>query len=197
MVTAEDLPPMTEAEYLAFADEQEYKYEYANGQVIAMAGASDNHKTIAVNITTTLNIQMRETNCRVHASDARVYIDSKATYRHPDATVYCGDPVYAQGRTDTITNPVMLVEVMSPGTEYIDRGQKLTEYTQMESLQAYVLIAQDEPRVEIFRRQTVNKWQYEHVSGLDAELAVQVQGYEIRLSLAELYLKVRWEDEAD
>jgi Uma2 family endonuclease len=196
MATAEnrEIPPMTEAEYLAFADEQDIKYEYANGEVLAMAGASMNHNTIAGNTIFTLRGQLRGKGCVVHPSDTRVHIASKNTYRYPDVTVFCGDSVYVEGRTDTITNPVLLVEVMSPGTAFKDHNVKLAEYIDIETLEAYVLIAQDEPHVQVYRRQAAGKWLYEQVMGMDTELEAHVGDHVIRPPLAEIYLDVRWDD---
>ncbi len=107
---------MTEAEYLAFEAESEFKHEFSRGNVYAMTGASLRHGIITVNVSTHLNNQLADRDCTVTSPDVRVYIASKQAYRYPDVTIFCGDPVYIEGRTDTITNPVMLVEVLSPGT---------------------------------------------------------------------------------
>jgi len=190
-----DLPPMSEAEYLVFADTQEIKYEYHRGQVYAMTGASVRHNTIAANAITELSIALRDRDCTVTSSDTRVHIASKETYRYPDVTVFCGDPEYVEGRTDTITNPVLLVEVLSPGTALKDRNEKLAEYTQINTLDAYILIAQDEPKVEVFRRHDGDKWLYEYVMGLGAEIEVSAAGAVLRLTLAQIYRRVSWEDD--
>lgn len=190
-----DLPPMTEAEYLAFADSQEFKYEYRAGVIYAMTGGSINHGVITMSAGTHISNQLDDHDCTVTSPDVRVQIASKGTYRYPDVTVFCGDPEYLEGRTDTITNPVLLVEVLSAGTALTDRNEKLEEYTQIETLQAYVLIAQDKPKVEVYRRNESGTWIYAFVTGLDAEMDVPLPAANLRLSLARLYRRVQWDNE--
>ena len=192
----DDLPHMTEAEYLAFADEQEFKHEYRNGEVIAMTGGSVRHGAITASTIIHLGNKLRDTDCTVTSSDVRVYIAHKQTYRYPDVTVFCGDPVYREGRTDTLTNPVLLVEVLSPSTARTDHNDKLAEYTRIPRLQAYVLVSQDEPKVEVYQRHESGKWLYEFVTGMEAEITLSLSGKDMRLSLAEIYRRVRWEEDA-
>ncbi|MEM6284392.1 MAG: Uma2 family endonuclease [Chloroflexota bacterium] len=190
-----ELPPMTEAAYLAFADAQEFKYEYRNGEIIAMTGGSVRHGVITMNMGTHLNNLLGERDCSVTSPDVRVHIAAKRAYRYPDITLFCGEPEYLEGRTDTITNPVLLVEVLSPGTAHIDYGEKLAEYTRIESLQAYVLISQDRPELEVYRRYESGQWLYINVSGLDAEVDVPMPGGNLHLSLAQIYRRIRWDEE--
>lgn len=192
-----NLPRMTEAEYLAFADEQEFKYEYSRGHVYAMTGGSVWHGVITANTSTHLNNQLGERDCIVTSPDVRVYIASRQAYRYPDVTMFCGDPAYLEGRTDTVTNPTLLVEVLSPGTALIDHNDKLAEYTRIESLQAYVLVSQDEPKVEVYRRHEAGQWLYTYVTGLDAEIDISLLGDDLRLSLAQIYRRVRWDEDPD
>ncbi|MDX1995673.1 MAG: Uma2 family endonuclease, partial [bacterium] len=96
---------------------------------------------------------------------------------------------------DTITNPVLLLEVLSPATALTDRNEKLAEYTQIEALQAYVLVDQDEPKVEVFRRHDAGKWLYENVTGLQAEIDLPLLNGELRLSLGQLDRRVRWDED--
>ena len=184
---------MTEAEYLVFADKQEIKHEYSRGQVYAMTGASVRHNTITANAIIHLGSRLGDRNCTVTTSDTRIYVPSKHAYRYPDVTVFCGEPAYLKGRTDTITNPVLLIEVLSPSTAVRDYNEKLEEYTQIENLQAYVLIAQDTPKIEVFRRHESGKWLYEYVTGLEAEINAPVPDAELRLSLAQIYRRIQWE----
>jgi Uma2 family endonuclease len=193
----DDLPLMTVAEYLAFADDQEIKYEYHAGIVYAMTGASVRHNTITANAIAHLIGMLGERDCTVTTSDTRVFIDSTRSYRYPDVTVFCDEPAYWEERTDTITNPALLVEVLSPGTAVYDYNDKLEEYTQIASLQAYVIISQDKPKVEVYRRDESGKWIYEFVTGLDAEITVPIDDTNLRLSLAEIYRRVRWGEDGD
>jgi Uma2 family endonuclease len=190
-----DLPPMSEAEYLGFADEQEIKYEYRRGQVYAMTGASVRHNTIVANAITELSVALRDRDCTVTSSDTRVHIASKKTYRYPDVTLFCDDAEYLEGRTDTITNPVLLVEVLSLSSGLRDRNDKLVEYTQIDTLDAYVLISQDEPKVEVFRRHEGDQWLFEYVTGLDTKIDILAAGTVLRLTLAQIYRRVSWEDD--
>lgn len=190
----DDLYPMTEEEYLAFADKQELKYEYSNGYVYAMTGGTVNHGVITVNISTHLNILLREQDCSVTSPDVRVFIAYKQSYRYPDVTVFCGDRIYREGRTDTLMNPVLLVEVLSPSTESKDRKQKLDEYTRIDTLQAYVLVEQDEPNVSVYQRHPSGQWLYNAAIGLESELTISFLDTELCLSLAEIYRRITWEE---
>jgi len=192
-----DLPFMTPAEYLAFADAQEIKYEYHAGQVYAMTGASVRHNTIVASTIIHADSQLADQDCTINSSDTRVYIASTESYRYPDVTIFCGEPAYWEERTDTITNPVLLVEVLSPRTAVRDYNDKLEEYTQIASLQAYVIIAQDKPKVEVYWRDQSGKWIYEFATGLEADINVPVLGAGLRLSLAQIYRRVRWDGTED
>lgn len=161
---------MTAEEYLAFADAHEFKWAYRGGRVYDMAGASLRHNIISASTIAHLSNVLGDQDCTVTASDMRVLIASKQTYRYPDVTVFCGQPAHPPGRTDTLTNPLLLVEVLSPATVLRDYNEKLEEYTQIETLQAYVRVSQDMPKVEVYRRYTDGKWLYEYATGLDAQI---------------------------
>jgi len=188
-------PLMTEAEYLAFADTQESKFEFRNGRIYAMTGGSVRHAFITANMITHLNNLIAEHDCIASSPDLRVHHASMRTYRYPDVTVICGDPIYKEGSTDTIINPVLLVEVLSPESAVRDYNEKLEEYTSMETLQGYVLVSQDKAKVEIFRRNEVGEWVYEFATGLENEIEVLLMGERLRLSLAQIYRRVKFEAE--
>ncbi len=185
---------MTEAEYLVFEEKSEIKHEYSRGRVYAMTGGSIRHSVITANASTQFNVQLADRDCTVTSPDARVYIASKQSYRYPDITVFCGEPIYLQGRTDTITNPIVVVEVLSPGTALQDRNEKLQEYLQIESLHAYLLVSQDEPKLERFMRNEAGEWIYSFATGLADELALP--GIGCLLALSKVYQKVTF-DEAE
>lgn len=161
---------MTEAEYLVFEAQNESKHEFANGDVFAMTGASVRHNLIVNNVVTALVNQLSEKDCIVPSSDTRVKVESKISYRYPDVMVICDKIQYVDERVDTISNPVVIVEVLSPTTALVDRNQKLDEYTQLPSVQEYVLISQDEYKLERFLRQDDANWLYTKVSGLEGIL---------------------------
>jgi Uma2 family endonuclease len=184
--------PMSVDEYLDFADQQEIRYEYAQGKVYAMSGASVRHNTITANTIAHLINTLAGHSCTVNTSDTRIRVESKNTFRFPDVTVFCGEPQYWNNRTDTITNPTLLVEVLSPSTMMQDYNEKLEEYTQLPSLQAYVLISQNTPKVELFHRQDF-QWVYEYVVGLDGRVAVSMGASEVTLLLETIYQRVQFD----
>lgn len=187
---------MTEAEYLAFAaKQQDAKYEYVDGQVLAMNGGTIRHGVIAGRTITHINNQIGDRDCVATSSDVRVYIAHKQTYRYPDVTVFCGEPTYHEDNAHTLTNPVLLVEVLSPSSTAIDSRQKLDEYTRIKSLQAYLLISQDEPHVALYRRQSADEWVYTVAFGLDATVDVPLAGETLTLSLAAIYRHVQWDED--
>ncbi len=191
----QDVAPMSEAEYLAFADAQETKYEYKRGRVYAMSGGSVRHGVLTMSVGRHIDNLLGDRKCSVTSPDVRVHIASKRTYRYPDVTVFCGDPQFYEGRTDTITNPVMLVEVLSPESAVRDYNEKLEEYTQIETLQAYLLVSQDQPKVALFWRNEAGQWIYEYASGNDAEITVPLMGEALRLCLAQIYRRIQFDEE--
>jgi Uma2 family endonuclease len=189
-----DFTPMSEAEYLALPPTEGARYEYRRGRVYAMTGGTYHHAVITVNLSTQLNLLLSETDCAVASPDLRIHIASQDAYRYPDVSVICGPPLYLPGRTDTITNPVALVEVLSPSNALLGHNDKLAEYTQIEGLNLYLLVAQDRLRVERYQRHDDGEWLYAAVSGLEAEIALPSLG--ITLALAKIYQRVTW-DEAE
>ena len=196
MVAAETHPHnndmhMTEAEYFAFADEQpERRYEYCAGGVYAMVGGSVTHSTIIMSAGRALGNRLAERDYTVASQDVRVRVEAVDVFRLPDIVIFCGDPIYYQDRTDTITNPILLIEVMSPTSTKRDLSDKLTEYKQIESLQAYLIVSQDEPVVQSFQRAKSGQWINESVVGLESQIAVP--SLAISIALADIYHKVRW-----
>jgi Uma2 family endonuclease len=187
----EESIPMTEAEYLAFEATSEFKHEYSRGRIYAMTGGSVRHGVITANTIIHLGNQLSERNCSVTSPDVRIYIASKSAYRYPDVMVFCGDPAYMRGRTDTIMNPVVLVEVLSPSTVLLDRNDKLMEYTLIETLQAYLLVSQHEPRIERYMRHESGEWLYSITNGLESEIALPA--IDCTLALSKVYQKVTFD----
>src|SRR5438067_6181679 len=148
------LPPyyLNPEEYLTIERQAEYKSEYVDGVMYAMAGGSERHNLIAGNLVTELNIQLRKTPCRVYPSDLKVRVPNSKRFFYPDVSVVCGDPEFADDKRDVVLNPVLIVEVFSKSTAAFDRGQKFKFYQQIESLLEYLLVSQDEHHVEHFLR---------------------------------------------
>lgn len=189
-----DYPRMTPAEYLAFDRASEIKHELIQGYVYAMTGGSENHSLIAVNTSTSLRIQVRGRSCKVYNSDMRVQIDTD-TYTYPDITVVCGESRLADRERETLLNPTLIIEVLSPSTERYDRGRKFQFYRQIESLRTYVLIAQDSPRIEWYVRDDDGRWQFNDAAGMDAHVDLSSIG--CTLALAEVYEQVSFPDRPD
>ena len=140
-------------EYLTWERKQPFKNEYHNGQIIAMSGASRAHNRITVDITTQLNNQLMEGECEVFAGEMRVQTSPEISYFYPDVIVVCGEPRFEDDTFDTLLNPIVVIEVLSPSTAAFDRGEKFEHYKQLVSLQEYILISQNTVRVEHHCRQ--------------------------------------------
>ena len=182
-------PPMTPEAYLAFERAQlDAKHEFLNGDVIAMAGASRQHNRIVTNLVVSLGSQLRGRPCDVYSSDMRVKILTTGLYTYPDVIAMCHDPQFEDEALDTLLNPSVIIEVLSPSTEAYDRGIKFAHYRSIDAMQIYILIAQDKPQVEIFRRQGKRDWLLSVVEGLDARVSLETIGCE--LALAEVYERV-------
>ena len=149
---------LTPEEYIVFErkalpDGKIIRHEYINGELIAMSGASRAHNLIAGNIFGELRAQLRGSGCETYMSDMRVSTPHTASYFYPDVAAVCEEPRFEDDVFDTLLNPIILVEVLSPSTEVYDCREKFAHYRQLASLQEYVLVAQDEVLVEHYRRQ--------------------------------------------
>ncbi|MEL6308535.1 MAG: Uma2 family endonuclease, partial [Chloroflexota bacterium] len=185
-----------ETEYLTFEAESEIRHEFVYGKVYAMAGADWKHTMIAQSTSSTLYAQLRGTKCRVSSIDLRLKVDSKkVSYRYPDIMVICGDLNFAGERTDTITNPTLVIEVLSPSTALEDRNAKLDEYRAIDSVQGYLLVSVDQAKVELFWRGDDNKWRYDAVKGLENSIALPF--LDCTLALADVYEQVPMDSVSD
>lgn len=176
-------------EYLDGERASPIKHEYAAGHVFAMAGASERHNRIALNLGAHLHSATRKSDCAAFISDMRVRIDQVVYY--PDLMVCC-DP--ADNDPYLKHSPCLVIEVLSESTERIDRGEKLHNYRQINSLQAYVLVAQDTPRVEIYRRTSGPHWQFESYSAADE--MIELPCPPSRITLADIYERIDFSAEA-
>ena len=172
---------MTEADYLEYDFTHAGKYEYVNGEVVAMSGVSDAHDRIQVNATVALATRLREGPCRVRGSDLRVRLDETGMYCYPDLAIVCGEPAFAATRPVTLLNPRVIIEVLSETTEEYDRGAKVAHYRHRASVELILLIDSQRRMVERQQRNRDGTWTLsEHTSG-----AVVVLDHEIPLD--ELY----------
>lgn len=157
-MSAEPVQSITPEEYLAYERASPGRHEYVRGEIFAMAGASEAHNTITLNVAVALRNQLRGGPCRAYASDMRVQVDARRSYVYPDVVVVCGERRFEDDQVDTLLNPTLVVEVLSPSTEAFDRGAKAEYYRQIPSVQEYVLIAQDRIHVEQYTRATSGAW---------------------------------------
>lgn len=181
---------LTPEEYLAIERQNEYKSEYIDGEMVAMVGASRRHNIITFNVVKVLGRQLEGRPCEGYANDMRVKIASRReyAYTYPDVVVVCGEPQFEDGHLDTLLNPTVLIEVLSESTERYDRGKKFSFYRTIESLAEYVLIAQDEYRIEQYVRQPDGRWMLsDHRLPEDV---VNLASIQCALALREVYDKV-------
>lgn len=164
----------TPEEYLERERRAEHKSEYFAGEIVAMAGAKRKHNLIAVNITASLYAQLSEAPCEVYSNDMKVQADKAKQFSYPDVVVVCGEPQFRDDQDDVLQNPTVIVEVLSPSTEAYDRGEKFLRYRQLESLQEYLLVTQNERRVERFTKQGDGSWRMTEAS--DGEIVLDCIG---------------------
>ncbi len=185
-------PRYTLEEYFALELESELKYEYWDGEVFVMSGASPEHETIVLNTSTGLDIALEGRPCRVFPSNLRVKVPAAPPYRYPDLTALCGEPIYETiGGVRALTNPMLIAEVLSPSTESFDRGDKFNYYQSIPGFCEYLLLAQNGPRVGHYTKQADGRWLYEVVQGLETQLEIVSLG--CALPLSRIYRNVNFE----
>jgi|SRR5215213_4820718 len=178
---------MSVEEYLAFEEKSKIKHEYMDGEIFSMAGAKRNYSIVGTNISTELNVQLREKDCEIHANDFRVQIRT-GHYVYPDVVVACGEVEVVNDTT--LINPVVVVEVLSKSTESRDRGEKLQDYFNVESVKDYILVAQNKIKVEHFHRESNNQWTLRIYENLEELVILDSIGCRFPLRL--IYLKVKF-----
>ncbi|MFL5540258.1 MAG: Uma2 family endonuclease [Longimicrobiaceae bacterium] len=166
MLTVDDPDPpsvpyryVSPRQYLVRERAAEYKTEYNDGELVAMAGVSRRHSLIATALMVSLVNQLRGRGCEVHGSDLRVKADEGRRYVYPDVTVVCGKPKLEGKGPDVLTNPTVVFEILSGSTEQNDRGWKLDAYRRMPSVGEVVLLSQNEPAAEVYRRGPDGGWE--------------------------------------
>jgi Uma2 family endonuclease len=191
---------LTPEEYLAIERKAQTKSEYFNGEMFplerigkthethAMVGASRKHNLISANIIAALVQQSRDKPCEVYTSDMRVRVPATGLYTYPDVVVACDEPKFEDDYLDTLVNPVLIIEVLSPSTASYDRIKKFGYYRTIESLSGYLLVAQDEYKVEQYVKQTNERWMLEDIRSLEG--VVELASIQCALMLADVYSKV-------
>jgi Uma2 family endonuclease len=174
-------------DYFMVEEMSEVKHEYCNGEIFAMAGASLRHNEIAANLLAELRARLRETDCGVYGSDLRVQTPS-GLYTYPDVSVICGKVQLVADRSDTATNPIIIVEVLSGATEEYDRGDKFELYKSMPSFRHYIVVSQTEILVDHFRRIGSDQWPCRSIT--DRKDAVEISEPQVSFSLDDIYRRV-------
>jgi Uma2 family endonuclease len=175
-------------EYLVRERAAEFKSEYIRGEVFAMSGASWEHTLVKDNLAHALRSRLQGGPCKVVTSDLRVKAARGAHYAYPDDVVVCEEPRFEDEVFDTLLNPTVIVEILSPSTERYDRSEKFRSYQTLASLQEYVLVSQSEALAERYVRRSNDSWLLTSFVGLDAELAFETLG--VAAPLAEVYAGV-------
>jgi len=191
MVAASAYPYVSPEDYLATEATSPIKHEYRNGDIYAMAGGTDAHITIALNLWAFLRGHLRGQGCRAYALDMKARIEVLNCYYYPDVMVTCDDRDLASSTVKH--HPCLIVEVLSDSTEAFDRGDKFTDYRHLESLQEYVLISQSRQQVEVFRRNAEGLWVL-HPFGAGDEVTLTSVGWQG--TIADLYEDVTFVESA-
>lgn len=181
-------PYITAEEYLARERAADYKSEYFDGEIFAMAGASEPHNLIVYNISGEFYTQLKQRPCKAYSSDLRLKVSPSGLYTYPDVVVVCGEAQFEDNELDTLLNPTLIVEVLSKSTEGRDRGAKSEHYSKLDSLQEYLLVAPNRPRAELFTKEGKGRWllaTFDHLEDI-----VKLASIDCKLVLKDIYAKV-------
>jgi Uma2 family endonuclease len=191
---------LTPEEYLAIERKAETKSEYFNGEMFplrgsakphdafAVVGSSRKHNLIAGNVFGELRQQLKDRPCEAYTNDMRVKVPATTMYTYPDVVVVCDEPKFDDTYLDTLLNPTLIVEVLSPSTAIFDRIKKFGYYRTIESLSEYLLVAQDECKVEQYVKQSDGRWLLEDISSLEG--GIELTSIQCTLRLMDVYAKV-------
>ncbi len=177
-------------EYLYLERKSTFKNECLSGKILAMSGASRAHNFITLDIATEINIQLRDRDCEVFSGDMRIKEKQSDSYFYPDVVIACGEPLFEDDVFDTLLNPVIIMEVLSPSTEIYDRTEKFEYYKQIATLKEYILVSQDKVHVEHHRIQGT-QWRLEEYQALQDTLTLSSIG--CKLPLSDVYRRVNFD----
>ncbi len=189
MVALPDYISMSAEEYLLWEPTQEQRYEYWDGEVVAMSGGTRNHNRVSLNFSKLLDDALAERSCEVYIVDVKVQVEPGQKYFYPDVVVTCDqrdrDP-------QLIQFPCLIIEVLSPSTEAADRGKKFAKYRQSPTLEEYVLVQVAPPLVEVFRRNQQGQWV---LSEYNLNDRLRLESVDVEIAIAHLYRQVQFEPE--
>ena len=181
----------TPEEYLLLEENAEYKSEYRNGEIIAMTGGTTNHNTIAGNFYATFSHRVKEQNYEIFISDLRLWIERPNIYAYPDVMLIEGEPIYQSSAKTVVTNPFLIVEVLSKLTKIYDRTDKFDYYCCIPQFREYILIDQYKYSVKQFAKNSDNKWVLTDYQGEEAVL--NLESVHFQISLKDIYERVNFE----
>lgn len=182
---------LTPEQYLEIERKAERKSEYWRGEMFAMAGATREHNLVVLNAASEAREKLRSKSCEVYAADMRVRVEHSGLYTYPDVVIVCGGPQFLDDRRDTLLNPAVIIEVLSPSTEAYDRGRKFEQYRSIPSLRQYLLLAQERMHADLYTRQNEGQWLL--TSASCGEDFVELASVECRLPLSGCYERVDFE----
>ncbi len=186
---------ITPEEYLELERNSDIKHEYFDGEIFDMVGAKKNHNLINTSLTVNLVNRIGNATCRVFSNDMRVKIEKKSGYAYPDIAVACGDLEFEDDQLDTLTNPIVIIEILSDSTEAYDRGDKFAYYRAIPTLQEYILVSQNKCRVEQFTKKEGRMWSmlyYEEIGQV-----IKIESIDCEVPLSDIYQWVEFDKKSN
>lgn len=180
-------------DYFELESTSEFKHQYINGEIFAMAGAKRKHNVIASSTNRYLHDKALAGGCEIYPGDMRLSTP-QGIYTYPDVMIVCGKPeISVEKGVETVHNPIVIIEILSPSTENYDRGTKFRHYRSIPSLQTYLLIDQEVPHVEMHTRQSDDSWLLRDTIGLES--AIRIESLDATLRLRDIYAQVDFEEQ--
>ncbi|NUN65085.1 Uma2 family endonuclease [Pseudanabaena biceps] len=179
----------TASEYLALEDKAEFKSEFINGEIIPMAGASANHNKIALDFCRLLPLVIGDQIYEIFMSDMRLWLPEYSRYTYPDVMVVAGEPVFVDQRQMEVSNPCLIVEILSSSTQAYDHDSKFRQYRSMPSFQEYILVYQNSYEVDHYVKEAQDRWVLMTHKG--EESVIRLVSMQIEISLRDLYKRVK------
>ncbi|MBW4623323.1 MAG: Uma2 family endonuclease [Cyanosarcina radialis HA8281-LM2] len=191
MQTSERQRYYSPEEYLELEEAADYKSEYIDGKMVSMTGGTTNHNQIALNFGTELNFAFKQQDYRIFMLDVRLWIPKKRIFTYPDVMIVVGEPEYYNNRSDTITNPQVIIEVLSKSTKGYDREEKFEAYRTITTFQEYILIDQTRIHIEQFSKTANKQWSLREYDEEDE--AIALSSVSVQMSILDVYNKVKFE----
>lgn len=186
---------VTVEEYLQMEETSDERHEYFDGEVFAMAGTSFAHNEISANVQGAIWQFLQGKRCRIYSNNLKVHVKTKSAFVYPDLAIICNGPVFLEGRKDIVTNPSVIIEILSPFTQDFDHGKKFMFYRQIPTLREYILISSMEVLAEKFVREESGAWTLTEYKRMEDKFSIDTIGYQT--TLADLYRDVMFENEND